>query len=96
MRFQTTVELGGGTAAGATAGQQVEVESTVDDAPREVAVPDDLAAVLDATAREFFDTLAPSHRQEWVRWIEDAKKPETRATRVARAAARLAAGEKTH
>ena len=49
-----------------------------------VAVPDDLRAALDAdrTAAEAFGSLPPSHRREYVEWIEEAKKPETRARRV--------------
>ncbi|MEZ5255731.1 MAG: YdeI/OmpD-associated family protein [Ilumatobacteraceae bacterium] len=38
-----------------------------------------------AGVRETFDALAPSHRKEHVRAIEDAKKPETRARRIERA-----------
>jgi len=47
-------------------------------------VPADLAdaLALDQQARDFFQTLAYSHRKEWVRWIEDAKKPETRTIRL--------------
>lgn len=56
----------------------------LDDAPREIEVPEDLAAALAAAgARETFDALAPSHRKEHVRAILDAKKPETRERRIA-------------
>jgi len=34
---------------------------------------------------EAWDKFSPSHRKEYVRWIEEAKKPETRAARVAKA-----------
>jgi hypothetical protein len=52
---------------------------------RTVAVPDDLAEALNAApeARARFEELAYSHRKEYVTWIEEAKKPETRARRVA-------------
>ena len=46
-------------------------------------------------ATAFFEGLAPSHRKEWVRWVEEAKKPETRATRIAKTAEALKAGRKT-
>ena len=82
-------------AAGVQAGQEVDVRVELDTAPRETPLPDDLAAALDDGARAFFDGLAPSHRKEWVRWIEDAKKPETRAARIEKTAEALKAGRKT-
>ncbi|RBY74987.1 hypothetical protein DQ239_18355 [Blastococcus sp. TF02-09] len=82
-------------AAGLTAGDEVTVGVELDAAPREVALPDYLAAALDDGARAFFDGLAPSHRKEWVRWVEEAKKPETRATRIEKTVASLRAGQKT-
>ena len=75
--------------AGVAAGDAIEVEIELDTVSRTVEVPADLAAVLDADSRQFFDGLAVSHRKEWVRWIEEAKKAETRATRVAKAAQTL-------
>jgi hypothetical protein len=82
-------------AAGVQAGQEVDVRVELDTAPRETPLPDDLAAALDDGARTFFDGLAPSHRKEWVRWVEEAKKPETRAARVEKTAEALRAGRKT-
>lgn len=60
-------------------------------------VPAELAAALkkNAKARAFFETLAPGQRGEWIRFVAEAMKPETRAKRVARAMERLAAGKKT-
>jgi hypothetical protein len=81
-------------AAGVAAGQDVDVRIELDSAPRETPLPDDLAAALDDGARAFFDGLAPSHRKEWVRWVEEAKKPETRAARIAKTAESLQAGRK--
>jgi Bacteriocin-protection, YdeI or OmpD-Associated/Domain of unknown function (DUF1905) len=82
-------------AAGLVAGQEVDVRVELDTAPRETPLPEDLAAALDEDARAFFDGLAPSHRKEWVRWVEEAKKPETRATRVGKTAEALKAGRRT-
>jgi Bacteriocin-protection, YdeI or OmpD-Associated/Domain of unknown function (DUF1905) len=82
-------------AAGLRAGQEVDVRVELDTAPRETPLPEDLAAALDEDARAFFDGLAPSHRKEWVRWVEDAKKPETRAARVGKTAEALKAGRRT-
>jgi uncharacterized protein YdeI (YjbR/CyaY-like superfamily) len=81
--------------AGVTAGQEVDVRIELDSAPRETALPDDLDAALDDAARTHFHGLAPSHRKEWVRWVEEAKKPETRATRIEKTAAALREGKKT-
>jgi uncharacterized protein YdeI (YjbR/CyaY-like superfamily) len=59
-------------------------------------VPGDLAAQLAANpvARETFDRLAPSHRREYVEWITEAKRDETRARRLAQAIQWLAEGKK--
>ena len=81
-------------AAGVQAGQEVDVRVELDTAPRETPLPEDLAAALDDGARAFFEGLAPSHRKEWVRWVEEAKKPETRAARIEKTAASLREGKK--
>lgn len=82
-------------AAGVSAGEEVDVAIERDDAPREVTVPDDLAAAFDDAARATFDGLAYTHRKEWVRWVEEAKKPETRATRIEKTVESLRAGKRT-
>jgi hypothetical protein len=83
-------------AAGLAAGQDVDVTIELDTAPREVALPDDLSSAMDDAARTAFDGLAPSHKKEWVRWVEEAKKPETRTARIEKTVAGLRAGKKTH
>ena len=57
------------------------------------AAPDggDVAAIFWRADR--FEALAPSHRKEYVRWITEAKKPETRAKRVGEAVAMIAEGK---
>lgn len=74
-------------ASGLRGGEEIEVDLVVDDEPREVAIPPDLAAVLDAdpAAAAFFAGLSYTNRKAYVTWIEDAKKPETRAARVTKA-----------
>jgi len=54
--------------------------------PANATVPIDLAAALDAepAAREFFATLNSRHRFSILYRINDAKKPETRAARIAK------------
>ncbi|SDF67783.1 protein of unknown function [Blastococcus aurantiacus] len=82
-------------AAGLTAGDEVDVVVELDTAPREVTLPEDLDAAFDDGVRAFFEGLAPSHRKEWVRWVEEAKKPETRAARIEKTVESLRAGRKT-
>ena len=61
-----------------------------DTAERTVPVPDDLRAALDAAGLGVaFDALSFSHRREYVRWIDEAKKPDTRARRVAQTVERV-------
>jgi len=58
------------------------------------AIPADLAAALDAApgARSAWDALAPSHRREHLEAIEEAKRLETRARRIAKSVDMLLAG----
>lgn len=81
---------------GVQAGDVVTVTIARDDGPRLVEPPADLAEALrsDKAAKTQFDALAPSHRKEWVRWIEEAKKAETRERRIARTVEELAAGKR--
>jgi hypothetical protein len=85
-------------AAQLTAGDEVDIALELDTAPREVTVPDDLAAALAAApdAMASYDKLSYTHRKEWVRWVEEAKRPETRTTRVAKTVEELRAGKRTH
>jgi hypothetical protein len=74
--------------AGVKANDKVEVSLEVDAAPREVDVPKDLATALKkAGARAAFDALSFTYRKEYVRAIEEAKAPETRARRIEKAVA---------
>ena len=63
----------------------------------QLAVPDDLAAALrmrkNAKARATFEDFSPSHRREYIEWITEAKRDETRAKRVAQTLEWLAAGK---
>ncbi|MEV6282149.1 YdeI/OmpD-associated family protein [Kribbella sp. NPDC051770] len=81
-------------AAGVAGGDEVEIELELDTAPREVAVPADFAAALDASpkAKAFYEGLSYSQRRWFVLGIEEAKKPETRANRITKAVERLASG----
>jgi hypothetical protein len=74
-------------AAGVKAGDELDVDIALDTAPREVAVPADLAAALDAepAARRTFDALSYSNRNYIVTQVEGAKSDETRQRRIAKA-----------
>ena len=96
-RFLIPLSAENRTAAGVAAGDQVDVDIESDTGPREVEVPADLAEALahDDVARAYFDRLSYTHRKEWVRWIEEAKKAETRATRLVKTVESLHAGQRT-
>ena len=81
-------------AAGVRAGQDIDLESELDTEPRELTVPVDVAAALDAepAARRFFDGLSYSNRRRIVIAIDDAKTPETRARRIEKSVAMLREG----
>ena len=69
----------------------MEVTIELDEEPRTVAVPDDLAAALAAQpgAAAAFERLSYTLRKEYVRQVESAKALETRARRIAGIVARL-------
>jgi hypothetical protein len=83
--------------AGVSAGEEIDVDIELDTAVREVIVPADLATALagQPSVQAFFDQLSFTHRKEWVRWIEDAKKADTRHARVTKAIEALRAGKRT-
>ena len=77
-------------------GDAIHVRIDLDSAPRIVTLPDDVAALVTShpDAAAYWETLSPSNRREYARWIEEAKRPETRQRRVQETVARLARGEK--
>jgi hypothetical protein len=81
---------------GKTFGDEVEVTLEEDIAPRVVEVPADLQEALqkDAAAQAAFTSLAFSHQKEYVRWIEEAKREETRRGRIAKTIEKLKQGGK--
>jgi Bacteriocin-protection, YdeI or OmpD-Associated/Domain of unknown function (DUF1905) len=81
-------------AAGIEVGDEIEVVLELDDAPRTVEVPPELAAVLaaDPGLRVLYDALSFSHRREYAQWVGQAKRQETRDTRAARAVDMLREG----
>jgi hypothetical protein len=103
--FRTTVAVYGGqpmivvnkghrAAAGIDIGDSFDVVVALDEEPRVVDLPTDLAQALatDDAARVAFDKLSYTHRREYVEWIAEAKRPATRARRVAETVDRVRAG----
>jgi hypothetical protein len=95
-RYLVGVSAENREAAGVAGGDEVDVDIELDTAPREVAVPPDLAEALaaDDTATSFYETLSYSQQQWYVLPIEGAKQPETRKRRVDKALAMLREGRK--
>ncbi len=93
-RFLLPLSADNREAAGVAAGDDVEVEVELDTAPREVEVPADFAAALDAepAARTTFDGLSNSNKGYHVLQVTGAKKDETRRRRIAKAVATLGQG----
>ena len=81
--------------AGVDAGDEVDVTLELDTAPRQVEVPEALAAALaaDPHVRASFDQMAFTHRKEYARWIADAKQEETRQRRVRQALEMIRVGK---
>jgi len=60
--------------------------------------PPDLQEALDANtkAKNFFDGLTPGYRREFIAWVVEAKRPETRERRIRESLAMLAEGRRLH
>jgi hypothetical protein len=103
--YRSTVAVMGGTymvgvsaenraGAGVAGGDEVDVDIELDTAPREVEVPPDFAAALDAepAARRTFDALSNSNKGWHTYQITTAKTDETRRRRIAKSVAALKEG----
>lgn len=84
--YMCTVSNETRAATGLRPGQAVEFDIELDTEPREVAVPADLRAALDADAgaAAAFEKLSYSNRRRHAMAIEALKSPEARARRVTR------------
>jgi hypothetical protein len=83
-----------GAESGLKAGDEVQVTLELDTAPREVEVPDELAAALaaDPAAKAFFDGLSYSNKRVFTESVAGTQNPETRARRVEKAIALMREG----
>jgi uncharacterized protein YdeI (YjbR/CyaY-like superfamily) len=73
----------------------IKVEKPKKAVKPEAVVPAELKAALSKNkkARASFDAFSPSHRREYVEWITEAKREETRARRVTQAVEWIAEGK---
>jgi hypothetical protein len=81
-------------ATGIQAGDEIDVDLELDTAPREVELPSDFAAALDAApdAKRFFGTLSYSNKRRFTLSIDDAKSEETRKRRIEKSVNQLREG----
>lgn len=68
---------------GKTFGDEVSVCLLEDKEERVVEIAEDIVLVFNKNpeAKIFFDKMSYTHKKEYIRWIENAKKPETRENR---------------
>ncbi len=83
---------------GKSIGDEVEVLLREDTEPRVVSLPQDVDAALrgNPQAQNFFEKLSYSHQREYIQWVEEAKRDQTRQDRIARMLAMLPSGKRTH
>jgi hypothetical protein len=83
---------------GKSYGDEVVVELEEDLEPRQVDVPPDLKQALQANpkAQSIFNRLSYTHQREYVRWVTEAKRDQTRMDRVQRTIELLTQGKSEH
>ena len=81
--------------AGVDVGDQVEV-TLAPEGPQFADLAPDIAAALEGApeAKAFFEALATFYRKGYLKWIEGARRPETRAARIEETVSLLRSGRK--
>ena len=81
---------------GKSFGDEVTITIEPDTEPRLIEIPKDLMKELkkDKEAKAFFDKLSYTHQKEYVRWVEEAKKEETRQNRIVKTIEMLKKGKR--
>ena len=81
---------------GKTFGDEITITVGPDTEPRVLEIPNDLTKALesDQEAKAFFDKLSYTHQKEYVTWINEAKKEETRQNRLAKTIEMLKQGKR--
>ncbi len=82
---------------GKTFGDEIRVTVEADTEERVIAVPAELKRAFksEKEAKAAFDKLSYTHQREYVNWINDAKKAETRQNRILKTIEMLKKGRKT-
>lgn len=80
---------------GKTFGDEVKITVELDDEPRVIEIPAELKKAFKAEkeAKAFFDKLSYTHQREYVMWINEAKRDETRQNRIVKAIEMLKKGQ---
>jgi len=83
---------------GKSFGDEVTIEFEEDLDPRVIDVPPDLQQALDAdpAAHTYFDRLSYTHQKEYVSWIKEAKRDQTRQKRIQQTIDMLKQGKNEH
>ena len=72
-------------------GDTVHVRLELDDTPRVVELAPDIAKALETAGKySSFKALSYSHQREYVQWIEAAKQPQTRESRIQKTVEKIA------
>lgn len=81
---------------GKTFGDEVSITVELDTEPRVVEIPAELKKLFrtEKQAKAFFDRLSYTHQREYVMWINEAKREETRQRRIAKAIEMLKEGKR--
>ena len=81
---------------GKTFGDEVKITVEPDTDPRVIEVPAELKKLFktEKEAKAFFDKLSYTHQREYVMWINEAKREETRQNRMVKAIEMLKKGQK--
>ncbi|WP_312286877.1 YdeI/OmpD-associated family protein [Chryseobacterium gleum] len=81
---------------GKTFGDEVSVSLMEDKEERVVEIADDIVSVFNENpeAKALFDKMSYTHKKEYIRWIEEARKPETRENRKVKMVQMILDGKK--
>lgn len=81
---------------GKTFGDEVTVSLVEDKEERIVEIADDISLIFNENteAKILFDKMSYTHKKEYIRWIEEAKKPETRENRKIKMVQMILEGKK--
>lgn len=82
-------------AIGKPNGGAVHVTLEMDNEPRVVEIPEDFVRMMSVDVRAAFDKLSYTHQKEYVEWIVEAKRAETRQRRIEKAIEMITAGTRT-